>query len=154
MLKTSWQAHFDGNPITGPVLNGMTLHPSGSTFITTGTDGRTCMWDLNTYTLLRSIKALENSIISDTIAWYGKILVVGGKDGGGDENICGDFTRLLTWDLSQLTLPPGTNEVFRQLGGNYQFTRRVWSFESHLVIIVLDKGKLALEVWSDTSKTP
>ena len=62
-----------------------------SAFVTTGMDGRTYVWDLNTFALLQPIKALEKSIIPDTIAYCRNTLIFRDKDGRGVENTCDAF---------------------------------------------------------------
>jgi WD40 repeat protein len=146
-LTTSWQAHFNGHKITGPVLNNILLHPSGVAFITTGTDGAVCLWDIQTYSLLRSIKPLDHSVLA--VAWHGMTLICGGKDGGGVDNACGAFNKIVTWNVAQLRLEDGTEEKYEQLGPLCQSVRKIWSFGRHVTIIAMRKGLTGLELWSE-----
>lgn len=129
------------------MLNQLFLHPSRSAFVSTGTDGVVCLWDIETWSLLRSIKPLEHSVTA--VGWHGSTLVVGGKDGGGEANSCGLFSKFVTWDLGRLTLLAGEEEAYNQLGPNTGFARRIWSTGSHVITVSHNRGKIAVEVWTD-----
>ncbi|KAF2433199.1 WD40 repeat-like protein [Tothia fuscella] len=147
-LLSSWQAHFDG-PVIGTVINNIMLHPRKDVFITTGTDGRVCLWDLATYSLLRTIKPLEHAVLPNAAAWNGTTFICGGKDGGGAANVCGAFNKIVTWDLAHTTLEDGVEDEFRQLGSLCEYVPRVWSIGPVVVMIVQRRGKLTVEIWTE-----
>jgi WD40 repeat protein len=99
----SWQAHFIGNRVVGPIVYKILLHPSSDAFVTTGTDGHIRLWDLSTYEIIREIKPSEHSTLPGTIAWIGNTLLCAGKD-GSPANTCGNFCRVMEWDLTKVRL--------------------------------------------------
>jgi WD domain, G-beta repeat len=151
-LEKSWQAHFDGHPIVGPVLNKILLHPSGETFVTTGTDGRIRLWDLGTYECVREIKPFEHSTLPHTISWYGNTLLCAGKD-GSPKNTCGDFVRAIAWDLTRLLLEDGVMENCSELVPPRNFIHSLWLADSRVVISARRKGMGVIEVWSEEDET-
>ena len=146
-LEKSWQAHFDGHPAVGPVLNKILLHPSDESFVTTGTDGRIRQWDLNTYECVREVKPFEHSTLPDTITWYGNTLLCAGKD-GQPKNTCGDFVRVIAWDLTPFCLEDGVTENCSELVPPCNFVHSLWVVGSRVVISARKKGMGVIEVWS------
>lgn len=136
----------------GPVLNKILLHPSGEAFITSGTDGRIRLWDLSTYECIREIKPFEHSTLPGTFAWYGNALLCAGKD-GSPENVCGDFVRTITWDLTRLRLEDGVTENYTELVPACNIVRSLWVFGSHVVISAGRKGIAVIDVWSEQDET-
>lgn len=134
-LLATWQAHFDGNPRVGPILNSILLHPSGRAFVTAGTDGRVCLWDIQTFSLFRSIKPLEHSVTA--IAFHESKIVCGGKDGGGPNNACRLFAKTVLWDLSKLGLDPGAQENYIQLRGYVSRVHEILTNGRDLAIVYL-----------------
>jgi WD40 repeat protein len=112
-LQASWQAHFINPGDHFVVINNICLHPSGSAFVTTGTDGRICLWDLQNYSLLRSIHPLEHSVLA--VAFHGHTFICGGKDGGGAEAACGLFNKIVAWDLSDLSHHNALKDIIHRL---------------------------------------
>jgi WD40 repeat protein len=152
MAQNSWQAHFGGNPNVGPIANRVLLHPSGDAFVTTGTDGRIRLWDLHTYECLREIKPFEHSTLPNTIAWSGNTLLCAGKD-GSPANVCGDFSRVIAWDLAQLRLDDGATESCNDIVPPCNIALALWVFGSRVVISARRKGRGIIEVWSGLHET-
>jgi WD40 repeat protein len=146
----SWQAHFGGNRAVGPIVNKVLLHPSGNAFITTGTDGRIRLWDLSTYECIREIKPFEHSTLPGTIAWAGSTLLCAGKD-GSPANVCGDFCRVIEWDLTKVRLDDGATDEYRDLVPSCNYVHALWAFECRVVIAAQRKGRGVIEVWSRQS---
>ena len=134
----------------GPIVNKILLHPSGNAFVTTGTNGRIRLWDLNTYECLREIKPFEHSTLPNTIAWIGNMLLCAGKD-GSPENSCGDFCRAIEWDLTKVRLDDGVVEECRDIGPSCNRVYSLWGLEDRIVIAAMRKGRGAVEVWSSQS---
>jgi hypothetical protein len=107
------------------------------------------LWDIETFSLLRSINPFEKSVIPGTVSWRGSTLICGGKDGGEVESACGAFNKIVTWDVAQLSTEDGYTESFEQLGSLVEIISRIWSIESHVVLIARRKGKLMVEVWTE-----
>ena len=146
-LKKSWQAHFDGHPMVGPVLNKIPLHPSDESFVTTGTDGRIRQWDLSTYQCVREVKPFEYSTLPDTITWYGNALLCAGKD-GNPGNFCGDFVRVIAWDLTPFCSEDTATQNCSELVPLCTYVHALWVVGSRLVISARRRGMGIIEVWS------
>jgi WD40 repeat protein len=149
-VEKSWQAHFGGNRKVGPIVNKILLHPSGNAFVTTGTDGRIRLWDLSTYECLREIKPFEHSTLPKTIAWTGNTLLCAGKD-GSPANVCGDFCRVIEWDLIKIRLDDGVTEGCKDFVPSCNYVYSLWVFECRVVIAANRKGRVIIEVWSRQS---
>lgn len=144
-LLATWQAHFGGIPQVGPVLNNIIMHPSGKAFVTTGTDGVACVWDLETYARLRCIHPLEHAVMA--VTFFNNILVCGGKDGGGKKDVCGLWSKTVTWDLSQLELKEEIEENYEQLGALTEMVRRAWQQSSNLVVVGQKGDRCIVDIW-------
>lgn len=104
-----------------------------------------CLWDIQTFSLLRSIKPLEHSVTA--IAFHQSKIVCGGKDGGGSDNACGLFAKTVLWDLSQLGLDAGTQENYIQLGGYVSFIQQILTNGRDLAIVHLGRGRGVIDFW-------
>ncbi|KAF2667471.1 WD40 repeat-like protein [Microthyrium microscopicum] len=143
-LQHSWQAHFGGHRLVGPVLNKILLHPSKEAFITTGTDGNVCLWNLKTYELFRRIKAFEHSVLRETVIWLNNKLICAGKD-GAPENSCGDFIRVVVWDLEKLKLEKQEIDCCNDLGIACNFVHYILVVGSRVILLVNRRGKINVE---------
>jgi WD40 repeat protein len=146
-VEKSWQAHFDGNRVIGPLVNQILLHPAGNAFITTGTDGRIRLWGLSTYECLREIKPFEHSTLPGTITWAGNTLLCAGKD-GRPANTCGDFCRVIEWDLDRVRLENRVREEWIDAVPSCNYVYALWVFESRVVISAKRRGRGVIEIWS------
>lgn len=122
------------------------LHPSGDAFVTTGTDGRLRLWDLSTYACLREVKPFEHSVLPGTLAWNGDTLLCAGKD-GSPANACGDFCRVVAWDLSTAAETCNTAEDCRDIVPSSNFVYSLWVFECRVVMVAQRKGRAVIEIW-------
>ena len=146
------QAHQEVRGLVNGLLSLPTpVHTSSDEnqkFISTGTDGFAKVWSLsstsNTLVLLSEIKLFDHAIVARTLSNDGKWLFAGGKEGGGEEDVCGLDGRVKAWNLKR-----GDAGEVKQLGYPAQV---VWNLQcvkgDRLIVSLMKKGRAHAEVWN------
>ena len=164
---TTWCAHSPASTV-----NHLIRHPSG--LISAGTDGRICLWDMETFntsstassipppSLLGSIQAFDHAVTATTLLDAGNdpYIISGGKDGGDADDVCGLDAKVILWkpgrggDAADGEVGKGENDdkaVARNevhlLGGPAQAVWRVQSRGQELLVAAMRRGRAVLELW-------
>lgn len=108
------------------------------------------MWKTSTsdktYRLERSIKLHDHAIV--TRCMLGPWLITGGKEGGGEDNVCG-----LDCSRKAMRIDGSDSEVFRELGMPVVMVWAAASSEAlgRVVFSLRQRGRPTLEIWESSS---
>lgn len=132
-------AAFDGH---SKIVNGLIFYRN--LLVSTGTDGWAKVWSIESYQLERIMRLHDHAIV--TRGMLGPWLVTGGKDGGGEEDVCGLDCSVRRWKVDGQDAA-----TVNDIGPPAVVVWGLVCLNDRIVVSLMRRGKPTVEIWDDSS---